>query len=68
VCINREKLASPVALSVDESPVTLVVASSINPVGLLRTMLESGYGSDVEEVFIVAPRVVRLAERDATQP
>lgn len=67
-CINREKLASPVPLSVDESPVMLVVASSNNPVGLLRTMLESGYGSDVYEVIIVAPRVVRLAEQDSTQP
>jgi len=67
-CINRERLASPVALSVDESPVTLVVASSINPVGLLRTMLEFGYGSDVYEMIIVAPRVIRLAEQDATQP
>jgi len=67
-CINREMLASPVPLSIDESPVTLVVASSNNPVGLLRTMLEFGYGSDVDKVFIVAPRVVRLAELDATQP
>ena len=67
-CINKEKLANPVALSLDDSPVTLVVASSNNPVGLLRTMLEFGYGSDVDEVIIVAPRVVRLAERDATQP
>lgn len=66
-CIGKVALADPSTALIGDTPITLVVATAYDPLGLLKTMLESGYIGKVEDVIVVAPRITRLVET-LTQP
>lgn len=61
-CIYKKALETKSIAISNDPAATLVIATPYNPLGLLKTMLESGYASKVDEVIVVAPRATRLVD------
>jgi len=61
-CIDAASLEIISIALESDLPVTLVVATPYNPLGLLTTMLETGYIGKVDDVIVVESRVTRLVE------
>jgi len=61
-CIDAASLETISIALESDLPVTLVVATPYNPLGLLTTMLETGYIGKVDDVIVVESRVTRLVE------
>lgn len=65
-CIYKKALETKSVAISNDPAVTLVIATPYNPLGLLKTMLETGFVSKVDEVIVVAPRATRLVDSRVT--
>ena len=63
--ITRSNLVATVSKN---SPETLVVATSYNPIGLYRTLLETGYIGKTKNIILIGERIIRIPVSRSPSP
>lgn len=55
--------------SVSKSPIeTLVIATSYNPIGLYKTILETGYIGNTKNIILIGERIIRISVSGSPSP
>lgn len=61
-CIDKKTLEATYTAFPNDPDATLVIATPYNPLGLYKTLLETGYVGKIDDVVVVASRATRLID------